>query len=456
MQDIPMPVDFRNEIIKPLLKALGAGESCSLVGVGSSGKSNVIRHLLRQDVREHFLGEPAQGILLLYVDCTKLLDYTMRALHGLILEAMLRATEKVGTELAALHPKLERLWEQATDSESPDRTRRALEEAVARVLQAGATQIYVILDDFDHVVQKASAPVLNSLRSLRDNHKYRVVYVTVTRREMAFLRDENEYQDFHELVSSTTIPIGPYSEVDANLMIDRLSLRWNLRQKLNEIERQRLLEVSGRHAGLLSAILRATQRDEPILLTSPDLLEELRGHRDIEPECIKIWESLEQNEIDDLLALVRRGWPIGNGVHQLERKGLIWRRLDGAYDIFSPVFADFVRSALPEGHISIELVPERHEVWIEGRKINSLERIEYQLFACLYHHRGQTVSRQELIKEMIRAETGGRVSDRPTGPPERRLESYMSEVKLKIGTGKRDFIFREPGGDYRLVGPDEK
>jgi len=49
--------------------------------------------------------------------------------------------------------------------ESPDRTRRALEEAVASALRTGTALIYVILDDFDHVVQKAPTAVLNSLRS---------------------------------------------------------------------------------------------------------------------------------------------------------------------------------------------------------------------------------------------------------------------------------------------------
>jgi AAA ATPase domain len=452
MQDIPIPVQFRSEIIQPLLKALSAGESCSLVGVGSSGKSNLIRQLLRQDVREHFLGESAHGILLLYVDCTKLLDYTLRALHGLILEAMLHATEKGGTELVALHPKLERLWEQATGSESPDRTRRALEEAMASVLQAGTAQIYVILDDFDHVAKNAPTPALNSLRALRDNHKYQVMYITVTRHELAFLRAEGEYEDFYEIVSFNTIPIGPYTEADANDMIDRLVSRWEPASRPSAAERQRLLEASGRHAGLLRQILWVAQSAGQGFLLSPDLIEKLRGHRDVEPECIKIWDSLEKDEKANLLALVGRRGPISKGIRQLEVKGLVrYRLLDGTYDIFSPVFDDYVRGTLPGGRVPIELVPDRREVWVEDRLVSDLDKVEYHLFTSLYRSRGQPVTQPDLVREMIDVETTRR---RFPGPPEQRLDAYMEELKRKIDTAHREYIIHEPDRGYRLIGPD--
>src|SRR5512136_2905673 len=222
MPNLPLPVEFRGEIIEPLLNSLRGGESCSLIGVGSSGKSNLMRHLARQEVREHYLGEAARSMLAVYVDCAKLTDYTIRALHGLVLEAVSNAVQESSLETATLRPKLESLWEQAAEAAVPDKVRRALEEAIASVLRAGITQIFVILDDFDHVVQNAPGPVLNSLRALRDNFKARLMYTTVTCRELAFLRNENEYQDFYELVCSETMPTGPYRESDARVMMDRL------------------------------------------------------------------------------------------------------------------------------------------------------------------------------------------------------------------------------------------
>ena len=71
MVEVPIPVDFRSEVIGPALKALAAGESCSLVGVGSCGKSNVARLVARYDVRAYHLGDLAQSTLGVLVDCTK-------------------------------------------------------------------------------------------------------------------------------------------------------------------------------------------------------------------------------------------------------------------------------------------------------------------------------------------------------------------------------------------------
>ncbi len=122
MPDLPFPVEFRGEIIEPLLNSLRGGESCSLIGVGSSGKSNLTRHLARLDVREHYLGEAARSMLAAYADCAKLTDYTIRSLHGLILEAVSNAVQESSLEMATLHPKLESLWEQAAEAAVPDKS----------------------------------------------------------------------------------------------------------------------------------------------------------------------------------------------------------------------------------------------------------------------------------------------------------------------------------------------
>ncbi len=453
MLDLPLPVEFRGEIIEPLLNSLRGGESCSLIGVGSSGKSNLARHLARLDVREHYLGQAARSMLAVYVDCAKLTDYTLRSLHGLILEAVSNAVQESSLETATLHRKLESLWEQAAEAAVPDKARRALEEAIASVLRAGITQVFVILDDFDHVVQKAPGPVLNSLRALRDNFKAELVYVTVTRRELAFLRNENEYQDFHELVCCETMPIGPYRESDARLMMDRLVLRWGL-PPLSEAERQRLWQASGGHAGLLRAILLTTRHDRQVDLLSPRLIQDLRGHKDVEPECGKIWESLEEEEKRELQALASQSGPLGVAVRPLERKSLIRRRLlDGTFDIFSPVLADFVRGALPGGRVTIKLAPEQHQVLVEGRTYD-LTSVEYQLFDYLNDLRGRVVSRQKLIKVMIEAEQTIKTPHVP-GNPEHRLDSHMDGIRRKINVSG-EYIIREPDGRYRLVDADGK
>ena len=450
MSDLPIPVTFRKDIVRKVLDIVTGGDSCSLVGVGSSGKSNVARHLARLDVPRYYLGDAASSLLVAYVDCQKLVDSSAQALHTLILEALPRAAKQAKPETAAVCPQLESFWEQAAESASPDRARRLLENALDAVLGAGIAQIGVILDDFDPVVRSADGRTLNSLRAVRDERKARVMYVTVTRRELGFLRDEREFQDFYEIAAATTIAVGPYDEDDASFMIDRLCARWGFAQRLSDDERDRVMHATGRHAGLLLETVRAARHDRA-LLSAPDLVERLRRHKDIAPECDKIWESLDEAEMADLRAVVTQGWPAGDEPRPLLKKGLLRRRLDGAYDVFSPVFAEYVWDHLPNGRYAIKFLPDQRAVRVYDRVVKDLDDVDMALFGRLYERRGRRVDAKDLIDRMLTAE---RSQHRFPGPPYQRMMSHMAELKRKIDSAAQAYILAEADGSYRLIGPD--
>jgi DNA-binding response OmpR family regulator len=103
--------------------------------------------------------------------------------------------------------------------------------------------------------------------------------------------------------------------------------------------------------------------------------------------------------------------------------------------------------------VTIELMPEQRQIRVEGRVVSDLDKVEYHLFACLYQHRSQPVSRPELIREMIDVEVD---RHRFSGRPEQRLDAYLTEMKRKIDTARQTYIIHEPDGSYRLIGPDGK
>jgi ABC-type protease/lipase transport system fused ATPase/permease subunit len=47
--------NYRQEIITPITRNITAGESCSIVGVASTGKSNLFRFLIRPGVCQRYL-----------------------------------------------------------------------------------------------------------------------------------------------------------------------------------------------------------------------------------------------------------------------------------------------------------------------------------------------------------------------------------------------------------------
>ena len=220
------PVSFRRELIVRVLGVLMAGESCSLVGVGSSGKSNVARHLARREVLAYHLGEQSAGCLSVLVNCTHLAEYTLAALHTLILDALSRALNDALPQPGEVIAGVVALRDQAIEAASAERARINLQEALVASFRSGFERTFILLDDFDRVVQRAPSPVLNSLRPFRDDHKGKLMYVTFTRRELAYLRDEAEFQELYELVATNSIPVGPYSDDDARAMVRQLSEQW--------------------------------------------------------------------------------------------------------------------------------------------------------------------------------------------------------------------------------------
>ncbi|MCL6510576.1 MAG: hypothetical protein K6U78_07800 [Anaerolineae bacterium] len=444
------PVSFRRELIVRVLGVLMAGESCSLVGVGSSGKSNVARHLARREVLAYHLGEQSAGCLSVLVNCTHLAEYTLVALHTLILDALSRALNDALPQPGEVIAGVVALRDQAIEAASAERARINLQEALVASFRSGFERIFILLDDFDRVVQRAPPPVLNSLRPFRDDHKGKLMYVTFTRRELAYLRDEAEFQELYELVATNSIPVGPYSDDDARAMVRQLSEQWGP-SRLSPAMVETLLKWSGNHPGLLRAILTAMRRDPGIRPAAPDdALARLKSHHDVLPECEHIWESLEAEEHAALMTIVRQGTPTNDELKPLIAKGLIEGPSADGYRIRSPLFAAFVKEQLQPraGRSPFEFDPARNEARINGHTIRDLDPVELGLLRRICERYPQPATRVELLSDMQAGET---LSRRYGGSPDARLSQYLMGLKRRLDLIKLDCLRIHADGACRLV-----
>ncbi|MFZ1397167.1 MAG: hypothetical protein WAS33_09740 [Candidatus Promineifilaceae bacterium] len=67
MNSLALPLTFRQNEVSTVMNTLLAGDSCAVVGVGSAGKSNFLRFLLREDVHRRYLGEDSNRFLFVYI-----------------------------------------------------------------------------------------------------------------------------------------------------------------------------------------------------------------------------------------------------------------------------------------------------------------------------------------------------------------------------------------------------
>src|SRR3712207_9108115 len=112
MSELPIPVTFRAEILQQIVRLLRSGESCALVGVGSSGKSNIARHLARPDVRTEYFGDEAAATLVIYLNCKPLAQRAPHALYVHALDQTSRALEAHEGTLAKQREAVDRRSEE--------------------------------------------------------------------------------------------------------------------------------------------------------------------------------------------------------------------------------------------------------------------------------------------------------------------------------------------------------
>jgi hypothetical protein len=449
MPDLPLPVEFRAEVLGPAVALLRAGESCALVGVGSSGKSNVARHLARADVRLRYLAEAAPHTLVLYLNCK---PFAGRAPHDLYLHALDKlqvALSEMGGGLAAVEPEVDRLWQEA--QENPEvLARRNLDRAVGRAEQAGAQHVMFILDDCDDLFTQAPPVFFSELRALRDNHKVRLVYLTLTRREPAFLRpDAKEYEELFELLSAPghTLPVPPYTEADSATMIRRLAARQSPPREMSAEAVRKLTAWSGGHAGLIRSLFFAARNDQGF--DEAASLEQLLSVADVGDECGKVWDSLESDEQAALAAFAAGGAAPEDDLRRLQRRGLLRRDESGQRSLFCPVFADFtagLAGGATSGAAQFDF-PADGSARLNGRPILGLSPAEVALLQRLAQARPDGCSRAQLLEAMRVGEGAGRAG-RVSGDPLRRLNHYILHLQSRLSASG---VGIQPAGDgYRL------
>ncbi len=458
------PVDFRGRLCAEILSTVAKGESCTVIGVGSSGKSNVARHLIDGEVRARALGAAGTRTVGVYCNFGDFSSSTPQSLQLVLLEALRRAPFLAAgaPEGAALKAELTRLWEAASVAGTSLQVFAHLRDAVELALTRGAVdRIFFVLDDFDKVLACADASALNSLRKLRDDFKTRLTYVVVAWKELHHTRKNTaEYKDFFELVCNRVFPVGPYDVADAQRMIDRLASAVSASRRVwPAAERERMVALSGGHAGILAMVYEAADRGT-IDVLSPGAASKLAARVQVSKACETIWESLDGSEQAGLVGIIDGARPGDSVSGRLQTKGLLI--VDGqGLRIFSPVFEQYLRNRHGAGKTRamaamganrpiravVVFQVSRTSVVIDNRTLNELDPISYALLEKLVRAEGRPVTPRELLEVTL---SFGSKAGRFHGSPETRRDLTLEHLVQSVNLPDRKYITVDADGTYRF------
>lgn len=454
------PREFRRDVCAGALKLLSRGDSLTLIGVGSSGKSNVARHLARRDVREYHLGERAAGAAGVLVDFLQYTEADVIGMHCALLEGLVKTAQRddAPDALARCIHDLLALRRQTAEATSANASRMYVSDALHAVFAAGVRQLYFLLDDFDHALQAAPATALRSLRGFRDDYKGRLAYAAIMRKEMAYVRpNTHEYEDFYELVSKPVLAVGAYDRADADLMMAVLA---GGAQVLSPAQRDRVLEMSGGHPGLIRDIFRAAE-SRKVDIDARGVERQLAARNDVQVECERIWESMTEDE-QHAAGLLAAG--ALNDEHDAALARLKFKTLataqGGRFSLFSPVFREYVNdraahtassnaaSDTANGAARVAFDAGAHTLTLDGRRIDLLDAVGFRLMERLWQGRNRAVPHRDLL-EIVLVPRGA--AGRFGGAPEERLHAYMQDLLRRVNQPQRAYLQANPDGSFTFL-----
>jgi hypothetical protein len=422
-----------------------AGQSGCIIALRGSGKSNILRFLLREETRRRYLGQDYDRFNIFFIDSLALTECTEWAICDLILDRLLSQLRppRRETEIIERITPLQRTVMRSRDLLTAYRT---LERCVDALCQEPEQRVILFFSEFDGLFRDLDPSLFRCLRAIRDAHKEQVSYVVVVANDLACLRDDlTEVDPFYRLVSRNVCTLGPFNEADARYVLQYLAAQRSV--EMSEADVTRLIELSGGHAGTIKAIsslLFDTHRGGSLEELSPTLKDDPA----IQAEYRKVWASLSEREQIALCALAT-GRPANPDVlSRLERRGVI-RDVRFRDSIFSPLFAHFVHQQAPPivGDTFVGRDPPVAQ--IGGQRIENLTGLAFEILCYLYENRGRVCTKDELIENVYHQQYNrrmGAIDDTP-------LQTLVSRLRKKLGPDLARYIVTVRGQGYKFVEP---
>lgn len=319
------PLHFRREEVQYVMDRWKAGESTSLMGVGSVGKSNLLHHLADSDTQEYYLGERSQNFKAVMIDPNLLgpidesdsVQFRCWAGYELLMHRLYLTFypfEVLGDD-AQLFFETYHTLQDGTNPLYAYMGLRYFELGLEFFFRQGM-QIVFMFDEFEEMLRKMPVKFFLTLRGLRDNHKRQLQFLTFSREPIPVLVEhmglpDIEIEPFTELFTDNNYYVGPYNRDDADAMVQRLIKR-NPNAQYTNTAIDFLLHATGRYAGILRAGFRALEMLGEISASDQSnakTIERLANRQEVRVECETIWKGLTDVEQSVLRAIAQRETP---------------------------------------------------------------------------------------------------------------------------------------------------
>lgn len=325
------PIEYRQEVVQPLMHKAQRGESACLVGLAGVGKSNLMTFIAQEAVRRRYLGAEWSHTHFLGVVCT-----TGAQEPDIVFEAMLDAALALAGEIEP---------GRSIEPVPGVSLFQALRSVLRFICETHGRRVVFVLDEFEDAIRCQPVELFDALRTLRDDQRAtgRVQFVVITHRLPQLILSTPPFHSsrLYPILRDNIYPLPPYRASDAEWMLDDLC-RKKGGLKLQPAVIRAVLDCSGGHGGLLRALFDDLQPEFDVAREA--LLGLAAKASKTRTSCEHVWTHLHRDEHAALRKLTAGRIVVPEWAAYLHRRGLIVSSTpDGA--IFSPVFAHYVQAA---------------------------------------------------------------------------------------------------------------
>ncbi len=418
----------RSASIAEILGLLRNGQSASIIGPRRIGKSSLLLHLCREEVRKDF-GLNAPNALFILVDCQELGGSPPEEVYDALYSGVVDSAEQAGIDLP---------------DNSGAGTYRTLDRALNRVAQAG-TNVVVLLDEFELLAanEQLGPYFFSRLRGLTT--KYGLAYITASQRPLYAITADEQVLSSPFFNIFVTLQLGLFTQTEAaGLLTQRLE---NSSIQFESALNAYLIKLVGPHpfflhiAGYHAFQAQHQSRVLP-LMEDEAQLQAIDTAIEIESESHQSyhWNNLTSEE-QYMLATLEGPIDI---VRMLEQQCLIVHD-ELSLNYASVILRRFVRRQQVTGLVQagpFVIDPQRHQMKAERKPI-PLTNSQFALMTRLGKQFGQVVHGEDL--EI--AVWGEVLVDDPD-----RLKTLIKRLRRAIEPYS-DWIVSERGVGYALRAP---
>ncbi|MBN1314128.1 MAG: winged helix-turn-helix domain-containing protein [Anaerolineales bacterium] len=425
---------------------------CSVIGLSNTGKSILLRDLALQQEDTVNKRQAAEKTFV-YVDCNLMLAATDQGFYEAVIRSLRETLSGNKNNSTELLEELSTCYQKMVQTTSTFMVPLSFNDAIMRTCQALPDGIVILLDEFDQAYATLPSRVFLNLRALRDKYMGRLTYVTATVQPLRDIRSDPDADEFCELFTHHERHLGMLSRPDAMAFLTNRAKGSGVELDAQEIDF--VWRQAGGHPGLLEAVAQLLIKLE---VGAPELYRQqgfnLVNHQLDESEvaqaeCFKLWHQLDDSEQKELLQYVTEGKTALSSQVQssLVQKGIL-TAAEGCR-FFSERFAAFVRRrhrTEVDYHEGIWLDVDAGDVWVDGRKMDTLTELEYRLLQTLYGRLDKLCDKYLIVESVWGQEYIDTVDDA-------RIEKLISRLRNKIEPEPSNprYLQTVRGRGYKLV-----